>query len=134
MLIVHVIILLRRLRALGQGDLAQDVFDTLFSDLDQGLREMGVGDLSVPKRIKPMAEAFYGRAQALEGALAPGAAPEDLAEILRRNVPDPGAEAGEAMAGDLAAYIRALDAALNTADLDDVAAGRVAWPMAGAPS
>lgn len=65
--------------------LAQAVFDAMFSDMDVNLREMGVGDLSVGKRVKAMWEAFHGRAAAYSPALRAG----DVAALqaaLRRNV------------------------------------------------
>ena len=49
--------------------LAQELFDYMFDDMDRALREMGVGDLSVGKKIKKMAHAFYGRADAYGKAL-----------------------------------------------------------------
>lgn len=44
--------------------LAQAVFDAMFSDMDVALREMGVGDLSVGKKVRAMWNAFHGRARA----------------------------------------------------------------------
>lgn len=95
---LHVALLIRRLRrdADPAGPrLAQAVFDAMFADMDVNLREMGVGDLVVGKRVKSMWEAFHGRAAAYESALdAEDAAM--LAESLTRNVwrgeaPPPGA-------------------------------------------
>lgn len=77
--------------------LAQAVFDAMFSDMDHNLREIGVGDLSVGKRVRAMWEAFHGRAVAYEGALAD----EDraaLAAALLRNVWRGESELGDAMA------------------------------------
>jgi len=65
LLILHVTLVLERLaddpqlRELGQG-----LFDHFCTDMDQNLREMGVGDLSVPRHMRRVGEAFYGRAQA----------------------------------------------------------------------
>ena len=65
--------------------LAQGVFDAMFADMDQNLREMGVGDLSVGKKVKTMWEAFNGRARVYAAAVeSPEAAA--LAEALARNV------------------------------------------------
>ncbi|WP_439578054.1 ubiquinol-cytochrome C chaperone family protein [Elioraea sp.] len=65
--------------------LSQAVFDAMFSDMDQNLREMGVADLGVGKRVKRMWEAFHGRATAYTAAL--GAADDRLlVEALSRNV------------------------------------------------
>ena len=71
-LIMHVTVLMRRLRQIegGAGEaLGQDVLTALFADMDMNLREMGIGDMSVGKHVKKMAKAFYGRAEVLEGAL-----------------------------------------------------------------
>ena len=53
------------MRALGQG-----LFDRFWQDMDHNLREMGIGDLSVPKQMRALGEAYYGRAQAYRAALA----------------------------------------------------------------
>ncbi|WP_270939389.1 ubiquinol-cytochrome C chaperone family protein, partial [Falsiroseomonas oryzae] len=66
-------------------DLAQAVFDAMFADMDVNLREMGVGDLAVGKRVKRMWEAFHGRATAYDAALRAGDL-AGLAEALGRNV------------------------------------------------
>jgi cytochrome b pre-mRNA-processing protein 3 len=84
---LHAVLLIQRLRALpppGPG-LAQAVFDAMFADMDLNLREMGVGDLSVGKRVRAMWEAFHGRALAYEAPLAAGDA-ATLAAALARNV------------------------------------------------
>lgn len=60
-------------RLKGQGEradrLAQLLFDRMFREIDISLREMGVGDLKVPRKIKAMAQGFYGRVVAYERAL-----------------------------------------------------------------
>ena len=66
-------------------ELAQAVFDAMFADMDFNLRELGVGDLSIPKRMRAMWEAFHGRALAYEAPLAAGDS-EALAGALARNV------------------------------------------------
>jgi len=95
MIVLHAILLLRRLRDGGEPGkrLAQLVFDIMFDDMDAALREMGTGDLSVGKRIKAMGEAFYGRAKAYEAALAAGDEAA-LAEAIARNMFDADPEAG----------------------------------------
>src|SRR3546814_7474868 len=69
--------------------------DVCSSDLmDYNLRELGVGDLSVGKKVKQMAQGFYGRATAYESGLAAGEEAE-LGDALRRNLyggADPGPE------------------------------------------
>ncbi len=71
MILLHAVLVLRRLKRDHDktADLSQAVFDLMFADMDQNLREMGIGDLGVGKRVKAMAKAFYGRAQAYEAGL-----------------------------------------------------------------
>ncbi len=121
---LHAFLLIDRLRreAAPGPDLAQAVFDAMFSDMDVTLREMGVGDLSVGKRVREMWEAFHGRAAAYETALA-GTDGTALAAALQRNVwrgaePPPGAP--QALAGQT----RAQQAALARQTLPDFAAGQ----------
>jgi len=84
---LHAFLVIRRLTALPPPgpEVAQAVFDAMFSDMDINLREMGVSDLAVGKRVKAMWEAFHGRASAYAAALAHN---DDgvLAEALARNV------------------------------------------------
>lgn len=122
---LHVGLLIRRLRrdpdARGPA-LAQAVFDAMFADMDLNLREMGVGDLAVGKRVRQAWEAFHGRALAYEAALDSNE-PDALAEALARNVWR--GEAPEGCAGRLAAVARAQDAALAGQDIAAMAAGKV---------
>jgi cytochrome b pre-mRNA-processing protein 3 len=85
---LHVALLIRRLRTDPDkrgAALAQAVFDAMFADMDLNLREMGVGDMVVGKRMRRMWEAFHGRAHAYEAALDAGDGAA-LAEALQRNV------------------------------------------------
>jgi len=63
----------------------QVLFERFCEDIDHNFREMGVGDLAVPKRMKRVASAFFGRAEAYRAALGD---PEDgaLAAAVARNV------------------------------------------------
>jgi cytochrome b pre-mRNA-processing protein 3 len=101
---LHAFLLIHRLQAATDPGpaLAQAVFDAMFSDMDHNLREIGVSDLSVGRRVRAMWEAFHGRAKvyapaiqaadraALEAALARnvwrGAAPNGAAASLARIV------------------------------------------------
>ena len=83
MIVLHMFLVLDRLKGESQK-LRQQLTDVFFSDLDRTLREMGVGDLSVSKKIRPMAEAFAGRMQAYAFAMEQGDAA--LVEALERNV------------------------------------------------
>lgn len=86
-LALHMILFLRRTKDAGSGlaDLGQDVIEEFFKDVDHSLRELGIGDASVPKRMKKMARMFYGRAAAYDGPIGAGDAGM-LANALTRNV------------------------------------------------
>ncbi|MBT5434884.1 MAG: ubiquinol-cytochrome C chaperone family protein [Alphaproteobacteria bacterium] len=87
MVVLHALLVMRQLRGLGDSgeEAAQKLFDLMFADFDRALRELGVGDLSVGRRMKKMAQAFYGRAAAFDEALAEAPAGEALARFLERN-------------------------------------------------
>lgn len=121
---LHMVLVFRRLRALPApaADLGQDLADAFFRSLDQSLREMGVGDLSVPKRMKTLAEAFYGRAHAYDAALDARDA-DALAAVLARNV-----TGGEEPARRLAAYALEAEAGLSGQDLDGIVASGPVFP------
>ena len=66
--------MLRRLNRLPApaADVAQDLVNSVFTQLDASLRELGVGDMGVPKRMKKLGAAFYGRAAGYDAALDAG--------------------------------------------------------------
>jgi cytochrome b pre-mRNA-processing protein 3 len=112
MLLLHLWIVLRRLKSAKDGTaLSQALFDHFCVDMDDNLREMGVGDLTVPKRMQAFGEAFYGRSAAYDRASAEGGGA--LAQALCRNILN-----GEGIesAGRLARYAEAAVAALATVD------------------
>ncbi len=84
---LHVFLLIHRLRFLPEPGpaVAQAVFDAMFSNMDTALREMGVGDLSVGRRVRAMWEAFHGRARAYEAGLQ-NADSAALPTALARNI------------------------------------------------
>lgn len=84
---LHVFLVLRRLNAEGNSteNLGQALFDVMFMNMDASLREMGVGDLSVGKRIKKMASAFYGRVAAYDAPLLAGDC-AGLSDAIARNL------------------------------------------------
>lgn len=83
-LALHAALMIDRLRREPDGEaLAQAFFDAMFSHLDLTLREIGVQDLGVGRRIKIMAEGLHGRALAYREALEPGQT--SLGAVLRRN-------------------------------------------------
>ncbi len=121
--VLHASLVLRRLRMLPApaSEVAQDLTDRLFKHFDVALRELGVGDGAVPKRMKTFAEAFLGRAISYDEALRAG--PAELEAALKRNVYN-----GRREATELAVYVTALDAALSNLPLDIFTNGPVPFP------
>lgn len=56
-IVLHIFLLMNKMGA-GQAS-AQSLFDIMFYDIDRSMRENGVGDLAVPKRIKKAMKVFY---------------------------------------------------------------------------
>jgi cytochrome b pre-mRNA-processing protein 3 len=106
MIILHAVLVLERLKSAGMEEIkfSQRLTDYLFTDMDRSLREMGVGDLSVGKRVRRMAEVFYGRAQVYARGLETQSR-DMLAEALGRNV-SPGKEHGAERLADYALSVR----------------------------
>jgi cytochrome b pre-mRNA-processing protein 3 len=128
MIVMHLVLVLRRLRA---GDpetraVAQGVFDAFCRDMDDNLREMGIGDQAVPDHMRRVGEAFYGRAQAYEAALQEG---EDTALVaaLARNVYAEGGEPQVAV-DRLASYVRRVAQALAEQTTEQLAGGVIRFP------
>ncbi len=88
LLVLHSFIIIHCLRTREKESaegLAQGVFDIVFADMDQGLRESGIGDMGVPKHMRRMMKGFNGRMHAYEEALEANSAKE-LHEVLSRNL------------------------------------------------
>lgn len=128
LLVLHAALAVRRLRALGEPgpSIAQALVDQMFRNLDPAMRELGVGDMAVPKRMKRLAEGFLGRSVAYDRALA-AADEAALEEALSRNV-----YAGTRHAAELAAYVRAAAMALEAVPLEALAQGVLRFPDAAA--
>ncbi|MCR4267016.1 ubiquinol-cytochrome C chaperone family protein [Nitratireductor sp. ZSWI3] len=131
MIALHMILFLHRIRG-EEGtarDVAQEVTDVFFRDVEHAIRELGIGDLGVPKRIKKLARMFYGRAAAYGEAIDAGDAAA-LAEALRRNV-RPQVEEWDG-AAPIAAYALAAAKGLAAHPLERLLAADVSFPDAGA--
>jgi cytochrome b pre-mRNA-processing protein 3 len=126
---LHVMLLLDRLRRQGDAarDLSQGLFDVYVKALDDALREMGVGDLSVGKKMRKLGEAFYGRAKSYEAALAALPDAADLTALLARTVY---ADAPSAPAAAMATYVVAQRDHLAAVPLDEILGGKVKWRAA----
>lgn len=119
---------LARLPAPGP-DLAQELTDALFQKLDDDLREMGVGDLAVPKRIKKLASNLLGRRNAYDAALNRDD-DADLAAALARNVHANVLAPDDPRALRLARYARSIESALSAAEIEAFVDGPVPFPSA----
>ena len=129
MVALHLFLVLHRLRGESgpAADLAQELTDNFFTDLDHSIRELGVGDLGVPKRMKKLGRMFYGRAAAYGEAVERGDAAA-LAAAFARNV-RPG-ESGWAEAAELAGYTLAAYRRLADHPVAEIVAGELAFPAA----
>jgi len=125
LIVLHLALVLERiaaepgLRALGQG-----LFDRFWQDMDHNLREMGIGDLSVPKKMRTLGEAYYGRTQAYRAALAE-TSDRALIAALARNIYG-GAQ--DDAASRLAAYMRLAVRDLAAQPVERLAGGTVHFP------
>jgi cytochrome b pre-mRNA-processing protein 3 len=125
LLLLHLWLFLRRLKSVeGGAALSQALFDHFCHDMDGNLREMGVGDLTVPKRMQAFGEAFYGRTAAYDLALTEGR--EALALALCKNILN-----GENIekARLLSAYAEAAITTLDSLDEAGLVSGSARFPL-----
>lgn len=128
MITIHLVLYLRRTSKSGEAvqGLAQEVLEAFFEDVDHSIRELGIGDTGVPKRMKKFARMFYGRANSYGDALE-AADQSALADALRRNIhPDAGDDAPSMEA--LAGWMTMAAAALDQAGEDTLASGLLEFP------
>lgn len=127
-LMLHAFLTMRRLKALPEPapQAAQDFVDLLFQHVDHGLRELGVGDVVVPKRMKKIAQNFYGRVQAYSAPLDEEDG-EALGAALARNVP-------QADASALVPYLFEAERQLSGLSLDDILNVEALFPSRSAPA
>jgi cytochrome b pre-mRNA-processing protein 3 len=120
---LHACMLIRRLRRMPPpgGQVAQAVFDAMFSDMDINLRELGVGDMGIARNVRAMWEAFHGRATVYEAAM-DDPDPAVLEAALARNVWRGAETTGAAR---LASVVRKQMAGLESASPGELMAGRV---------
>ncbi len=127
MICLHSFLLFRRLGKTDTAgkELAQAVHDLMFADIDRTLREQGIGDMGIGKRVKKLARNLYGRIDAYDSGLAGG--PEELAAALKRNL----YASASASDGEIAKMIAYIDTAIDTLDaqpVPDIMSGRADYP------
>lgn len=129
MIILHADAVAVRLQAGEEVDktFTQELMEELFRDMDRSLREMGVGDMGIGKRVKKMATVFYGRADAYARAREEGGTA--LSEALLRNV-YAGQEAMRDNSEALAGYAMELHKALEAQTPSDLRINGPQWPAA----
>lgn len=125
---LHAVLLMRRLKRQSEAaaETSQALFDAYLRGLDEGLRQMGVGDLSVGKKMRKLGEAAYGRVVGFDEALDGYAKdPEPLIALVRRTVYR---DAETAPASAMAAYAVRASESLAAQPLENLLAGDVVWP------
>lgn len=127
LIVLHLVLLLRRLaREDGPArGLGQRLFDTFCRDLDSNLREMGIGDLAVPKHMRRFGEAFYGRQAAYVTAL-DASDERDFEKALARNIFQ--TDGVDDRAVRLARYARAALGGLDAQEQGAFIRGEVGFP------
>jgi cytochrome b pre-mRNA-processing protein 3 len=124
---LHLFALLHRLKqeASRARGLAQALTDRFNADMETVLRELGVGDLSIPKKMRGLAASSAALLQAYEGALTRGevAIADEIAKAFPVE-PGPSQDATLPLAHYLMRVVRALEAQ----DLAALSAGEVSFP------
>lgn len=128
LLVLHVFLWIDRMKKEDNYDLAyeavtEQLLEVMFDDLDAGLREVGVGDTGVPRRIKAMAEALYGRIEAYEDALS---SKQAVHVALQRNVYN--GEGDESDINRLQLYLGYISDALTQRPPERLAEGTLQLP------
>jgi cytochrome b pre-mRNA-processing protein 3 len=127
LLVLHLHLVNDRLTQEGEAGVAlgQELLDRFFEDMDASLREIGIGDLAVPKKIRSMAEAYLGRSASYAEAISKGDA-EALAAAVARNILG-GSDVSAAM--PLARY--AIEAArrLRAQNVEQLSAANIEFPV-----
>ena len=126
MMAIHLFPVLNRLQHEPGDDpeLARLVAEAFVADMDGAFRDMGVGDLRVPKRMTTLYRSFGGRIAAYRKARAFGDGA--LVDAVARNVFPDGAEPHAAL--NLAEYLKSAVDAIRRAELNDLRQGEAPFP------
>lgn len=121
-LAIHVFLFLRRCRGEARLEpIAQEVVDRFVTDVDTSIRELGVGDQSVPKRMRKLAGVFYERVHVYDAAFAADDPAAALAVALKGRALDEASPADAA--ASLATYMQDQNERLGTVSADDILSG-----------
>jgi cytochrome b pre-mRNA-processing protein 3 len=129
LIVLHVVLVLRHLRRQGeQGQpLARALAETFVRDMDDCLREMGVGDISVAKKVNKAAAALFDRSRDYGAALDAGDE-AGLARLIGRHVLEVASDAMPPAASAMAAYAIQTEKQLEAVDTEALSAGRFSIP------
>lgn len=120
LIILHAYLVLNRLKGEDRS-FRQDLVDALFRDMDRAMRDLGVSDVSVGKKVRKMAEVFYGRISAYDQAMTGSAG--ELEDVIRRNIFADAEDASGVAA--LARYMREAGEDLARQPVAGIVAGEV---------
>jgi cytochrome b pre-mRNA-processing protein 3 len=126
-LTLNLFAVLRRLKGGGAEAraTAQGLADRFVTDMDTVLREIGVGDLAVPKKVRKL---VAGGANLIEGYdRAAAAGGEELETAIADSLPLDEEEA-RAVSAKLTPYVNALLEGLKQQPINDICAGRIRFP------
>jgi len=126
LLALHIFLFSRRMKQQGSGralELSQAVFDLFVQDVERALRELGIGDTSVPKRKKKMIRSFYGQIEDFDAPLT-----ENDTDLLADRLNQRFYESANTDTSNLfASYVSDTSQALAAQDFELLLAGRLEW-------
>lgn len=103
----------------------QALFDATFADMDQALRQVGIGDMGVPKRMRKLMKGFNGRMHAYQAALS---GEQDLGEVLVRNVYEEQQQPGAEPVSAMKKYVQDAVDLIKNQPVSEIMEGRIAFP------
>ncbi len=126
MVVIHLFLVIEQLRAVADAasPLPRLLVEAFISDMDDSLREMGTGDLSVPKKVRRAATGLYERSMAYKSALEHSDM-DSLTAVLKEHVYG---DVAAPRARALADYMRTAAAAMAATDADRMIDGKFAFP------
>ena len=104
------------------GALNQEVFDLFVEDVERALREIGIGDTTVPKRKKKMIRSFFGQIEDFDPVLDDGDASDFMDRVKRRFLTD--SKDNPKLLGN---YIKDTEAWLESQPMEAILAGDLVW-------
>lgn len=127
MIVLHMFLVLERLRGRAPADASRALIERFVTDMDDCMREIGVGDLTVPKKVKRAAAALYERADSYRRAGAAGddALAKALAEVFGE-MPH-----CDVRTRELGRYMQTASAALERQDLQRILDAELSFPDPG---